>query len=76
MKRLMAITLLAAVSLSAVADEAPLGLDTPLVGEVTIGQSLLIGSAAVAGLIALNNSGGGSNGNNTTGTTGTTGTGN
>ncbi|WP_322614085.1 hypothetical protein [Pseudomonas sp. BIC9C] len=58
------------------AENAPLNLNTPLVGSLTTGTALGIGAAVIAGAAALSSSGGSSNNNGggTTGTTGTTGT--
>src|SRR5689334_6144819 len=54
---------------------APLSLNTPLVGSLTTGTALGIGAVVVAGAAALSSSGGGNNNDGgTTGTTGTTGT--
>lgn len=76
MRKRLAITLLAVLSTAAVAEELPLGLSTPVVGSVTLAQTLLVGSAIVAAAAAASSSGGNANGGGTTGTTGTTGTGN
>lgn len=76
MRKPLAIVLLSVMSTSALAAELPLGLDTPVVGSVTVGETLLVGSALIALIAAASSSGGNSNGSGTTGTTGTTGTGN
>ncbi|NJJ57810.1 hypothetical protein [Pseudomonas sp. B14(2022)] len=74
MRKSLAILVLSVLSTSAMADELPLGLDTAVVGTVTVGQTLLVSAALIAGVAAASNSGGSSNGGTTTGTTGTTGT--
>ena len=56
------------------AENAPLNLNTPLVGSLTTGTALGLGAVIVAGAAALSSSGGSGNGGGTTGTTGTTGT--
>lgn len=83
MRTPLAIVLLSVMSTSALAAELPLWLDTTVVGSVTVGETLLVGSALIAGVAAASSSGGSSNGGTTagttagtTGTTGTTGTGN
>jgi hypothetical protein len=75
MKNLFAASLLALMS-SAVLAEEPLSLSTPVVGAVTVGETLLASVAVVGAVAAASNSGGSSNGGTTgsTGTTGTTGT--
>ncbi len=52
MKTALAIIGLSIMSGSALAAEAPLGLDTAVVGSVTVGETLLVGSAIVAGVVA------------------------
>lgn len=82
MKKLLTATLLASLSVSALAaDEvstsAPLTLRTPLVGGLSVGAGLAVAGGIAAVAIALSSGGGGGGdggGGGTTGTTGTTGT--
>jgi hypothetical protein len=95
MKKLLTAGLLAVMSTAALAADAPpskttgetaseevsepLSLNTPLVGGVTVAETVVIGAAIIGAAAAASNSGGSSNGGTsgtggTTGTSGTTGT--
>ena len=76
MKKMMVIAVLSMMSSGAFAVEAPLSLDTKVLGDVTAAQAALASTAIVSGAVAASSSGGSSNGGTTgsTGTTGTTGT--
>jgi len=88
MKKLFTASLLAVMSTAALAADEPtnkptseavsepLSLNTPLVGDVTVAETVLIGAAIAGAAVAASNSGGSSNGgtSGTSGTTGTTGT--
>mgnify|MGYP001570106589 CR=1 FL=1 len=65
MRKQLAIIVLSLLSTSAMAAELPLGLSTAVVGSVTVGETLLIGAALVAGVAAASSSGGSSNGGTT-----------
>lgn len=73
MRKLFVAGLLALSSIAAQAEE-PLSLSTPLIGAVTVGETVVAAAAIVGVAAAASNSGGSSNGGGTTGTTGTTGT--
>lgn len=75
MRKLFVAGLLALSSVAAQAEE-PLSLSTPLIGAVTVGETVVVAAAIVGVAAAASNSGGSSNGGTTgsTGTTGTTGT--
>ncbi len=89
MKKLLTAGLLAVMSTAALAadepvskvasESEPLSLNTPLVGGVTVAETMVVGAAILGAAAAASNSGGSSNGGTsgtggTTGTTGTTGT--
>ena len=91
MKKLLTAGLLAVMSTAALAADEPqsetaseavsepLSLNTPLVGGVTVAETMLVGAAIIGAAAAASNSGGSSNGGTsgtggTTGTSGTTGT--
>lgn len=75
MKKLFAASLLALMSAGALAEE-PLSLSTPVIGAVTVGETVVASVVIIGAVAAASNSGGSSNGGTTgsTGTTGTTGT--
>ena len=52
MRKQLAIIVLSLLSTSAMAAELPLGLSTAVVGSVTVGETLLVGAALVAGVAA------------------------